>query len=150
LTALKRLMRNQTAGDPQSARKWKRKSLRQLCAELEPEYQVAPHTVGRILCEQKYSLHINYKELDGRASPDRNEQFEHIQAQIQAFLAQGWPIISVDTKKRELIGLFRNPGRQWCRKPTRVNIYDFRSLAQGVAIPYGIYDCHSSRYNAPG
>jgi hypothetical protein len=134
------LLKNQTAGDPQSARKWKRKSLQQLSQELKPTHPVAPHTVGRLLREQKYSLHVNCKELDGRASPDRNEQFVQIEAQIQAFLARGWPIISVDTKKRELIGNFRNPGRVWCRKPTRVNVYDFRSLAKGIAIPYGIYD----------
>jgi len=133
-------MQNQTAGDPQCARKWKRKSLRQLSKQLKPTHTVCPNTVGRLLCEQKYSLHVNYKELDGRASPDRNEQFEYIQAQIQAFSEQGWPIISVDTKKRELIGPFRNPGRLWCKKPTQVSIYDFRSLAKGIAIPYGIYD----------
>lgn len=133
-------MQNQTAGDPQCARKWKRKSLRQLSEELKPAHTICPNTVGRLLGEQKYSLHVNYKALDSRASPDRNEQFEYLQAQIQAFSEQGWPIISVDTKKRELIGAFRNPGHIWCRKPTRVNIYDFRSLAQGIAIPYGIYD----------
>ena len=133
-------MQNQTAGDPQSARKWKRKSLHQLSKELKPAHTLCPHTVGRLLREQDYSLHVNYKELDGRASPHRNEQFEYIQAQIQAFLEQGWPIISVDTKKRELIGAFRNAGRVWCQKPTSVNIYDFRSLAHGIAIPYGIYD----------
>jgi Rhodopirellula transposase DDE domain len=134
------LLKNQTAGDPQSARKWKRKSLQQLSQELKPQHPVAPHTVGRVLREQKYSLHVNYKELDGRASPDRNAQFVQIEAQIQQFLERGWPIISVDTKKRELIGNFRNPGRVWCRKPPRVNVYDFRSLAKGIAIPYGIYD----------
>jgi len=133
-------MQNQTAGDPQGARKWKRKSLRQLSEQLQPAHTVCPNTVGRLLREQQYSLHVNSKELDGRASPDRNEQFECIQAQIQAFSEHGWPIISVDTKKRELIGAFRNPGRSWCQQPTRVNIYDFRSLAQGIAIPYGIYD----------
>lgn len=133
-------MQNQTAGDPQSAHKWKRKSLHQLSAQLKPAHQASPHTVGRLLRAQDYSLHVNYKALDGRASPQRNEQFAHIQTQIEAFSEKGWPIISVDTKKRELIGLFRNAGRVWCRKPTRVNIYDFRSLAQGIAIPYGIYD----------
>ena len=133
-------MQNQTAGDPQGARKWKRKSLRQLSEQLQPAHTVCPNTVGRLLREQQYSLHVNSKELDGRASPDRNEQFEYIQAQIQAFSKHGWPIISIDTKKRELIGAFRNPGRSWCQQPTRVNIYDFRSLAQGIAIPYGIYD----------
>ncbi len=133
-------MQNQTAGDPQSARKWKRQSLHQLSEELKPAHTICPHTVGRLLAGQKYSLQVNYKELDRRASPHRNEQFEYLQAQIQTFSEHGWPIISVDTKKRELIGTFRNPGRIWCQKPTRVNIYDFRSLAQGIAIPYGVYD----------
>lgn len=134
------LLRNQTAGDPQSARKWKRQSLSQLSEQLKPAHAISPNTVGRLLRAQDYSLHVNAKELDSRASPHRNEQFEYIQAQIQAFLEHGWPIISVDTKKRELIGAFRNPGRTWSRKATRVNIYDFRSLAKGIAIPYGIYD----------
>lgn len=135
-----RLLRNQTAGDPQSTRKWKRKSLYQLSEQLKPAHTICPNTVGRLLRAQDYSLHVNAKELDHRASPQRNEQFEYIQAQIQAFLEHGWPIISVDTKKRELIGAFRNPGRAWSRQATRVNIYDFRSLAKGIAIPYGVYD----------
>lgn len=63
-----------------------------------------------------------------------------MQGQKQAFLERGWPVIHVDTKKRELIGLFKNPGEVWCRDPHRVNVYDFRSLAEGIAIPYGIYD----------
>ncbi|MCL4393599.1 MAG: ISAzo13 family transposase [Chloroflexi bacterium] len=133
-------MQNQTAGDPQSDRKWKRKSLHQLSQEVKPTHTICPHTVGRLLRDQDYSLHVNAKELDGRSTLQRNAQFEYIQAQIQAFSEHGWPIISVDTKKRELIGAFRNPGRVWCQKPTRVNIYDFRSLAHGIAIPYGIYD----------
>jgi hypothetical protein len=137
---LARLLRNQTAGDPQSSRKWKRKSLYQLSEQLKPAHTICPNTVGRLLRAQDYSLHVNAKELDHRASPQRNEQFEYIQAQIQAFLEHGWPIISVDTKKRELIGAFRNPGRAWSRQATRVNIYDFRSLAKGIAIPYGVYD----------
>jgi hypothetical protein len=140
LVDLARLMQNQTAGDPQSDRKWKRKSLYQLSEQLKPAHTICPNTVGRLLREQGYSLNVNAKELDSRSSPQRNEQFEYIQAQIQAFLAHGWPIISVDTKKRELIGAFRNPGRVWSRKATRVNIYDFRSLAKGIAIPYGVYD----------
>jgi hypothetical protein len=133
-------MQHQTAGDPQSDRKWKRKSLHQLSEELKPAHTLCPNTVGRILREQDYSLHVNAKELDSRASPHRNEQFEYIQAQIKAFLEHGWPIISVDTKKRELIGAFRNSGRVWSRKATQVNMYDFRSLAKGIAIPYGVYD----------
>ena len=74
------------------------------------------------------------------SSPHRDEQFQYMQGQKQAFLQRGWPVIHVDTKKRELIGLFKNPGAVWCRDPHRVNVYDFRSLAEGIAIPYGIYD----------
>jgi len=134
-------MKHQTAGDPQSRRKWKRKSLRQLSRDLDKkQHPISPHTVGRLLRTEKYSLHVNYKMLDTRASPQRNEQFEYIEGQIQTFLEHGWPIISVDSKKRELIGTFRNPGRIWCLRPTPVQIYDFRSLATGIAIPYGIYD----------
>ena len=143
MNVLADLMQHQTAGDPQSQRKWKRKSLRQLSRDLEKkQHPISPHTVGRLLHEEKYSLHVNYKMLDSRASPQRNEQFEYIQAQIYTFLEQGWPIpiISVDSKKRELIGAFRNPGRVWCLQPTPVQIYDFRSLAIGIAIPSGIYD----------
>jgi hypothetical protein len=140
LTDLARLLQTQTAGDPQSDRKWKRKSLYELSEQLKPAHPIAPNTVGRLLREQAYSLHVDAKALASRSSPQRNEQFEYIQAQIQAFLEHGWPIISVDTKKRELIGTFRNPGRVWSRTAPRVNIYDFRSLAKGIAIPYGIYD----------
>ena len=86
MNALARLLHHQTAGDPQSARKWKRKSLQQLSEELKPEHHAAPHTVGRVLREQDYSLHVDYKELDRRASPHRNEQFEYIQTQIERFL----------------------------------------------------------------
>ena len=137
---LTQLLAHQTAGDPQTAHKWKRLSLRQLSEQLKPAHTVAPHTVGRLLRAQDYSLHVDYKALDGRASPERNQQFLHIQAQIRTFQAQGYPVISVDTKKRELIGAFRNAGQVWSRVAPRVNIYDFRSLAHGIAIPYGIYD----------
>ncbi len=131
-------MQHQTAGDPQSKRKWKRKSLRQLSRDLDQQqHPISPHTVGRLLREEKYSLHVNYKMLDSRASPQRNEQFEYIEGQIQTYLEHGWPIISVDSKKRELIGAFRNPGRVWCLHPTPVQMYDFRSLATGIAIPLG-------------
>jgi len=93
-----------------------------------------------LLRERTYSLQANRKRLSGKAHPDREAQFGHIEAQIQAFLERGWPIISVDAKKRELIGPFRNAGRLWCQTPPDVNTYDFPSLAEGVAIPYGIYD----------
>ena len=139
MTALDQLLAEDTAGDPCSPLKWKHKSLRRLSAALAPNHSASPPTVGRLLEQQDYSLKVNRKQL-AVASPHRDEQFQYLQSQKQAFLEQGWPIIHVDTKKRELIGLFKNPGEIWCRDPHRVNIYDFRSLAEGIAIPYGIYD----------
>lgn len=132
-------MENDTAGDPCSLLKWKRKSLQRLSAALGSTHPASPPTVGRLLQQQHYSLKVNRKQL-AVSSPDRHEQFQYMQAQTQSFWDHGWPIIYVDTKKRELIGLFKNAGRVWCRDPHRVNVYDFRSLAEGIAIPYGIYD----------
>ena len=86
-----------------------------------------------------YSLKVNVKKK-GEDHPDRNKQFEHIEAQVQAFRAAEWPIISVDTKKKELIGDFKNDGQAWCQEPEYVNAHDFRSDAVGRAVPYGIYD----------
>lgn len=132
-------MENETAGDPCSDLKWKRKSLRHLSKALGKEHPASPPTVSRLLCEQKYSLKVNRKQV-GVSSPDRDEQFQYLQAQKQAFLERGWPILHIDSKKRELIGNFKNAGAIWQRDPQRVNIYDFRSLAEGIAIPYGLYE----------
>jgi hypothetical protein len=133
-------MEGETAGDPCSALKWKRKSLRQLSAALgSAHHPASPPTVGRLLRAQDYSLKGNRKQL-ADSSPYRDEQFQYLQGQIQAFVKHSWPVISVDTKKRELIGWFENAGMTWRRDPHRVNVYDFRSLADGIAIPYGIYD----------
>jgi hypothetical protein len=132
-------MAEDTAGDPCSLLKWKHKSLRRLSAALGKAHPASPPTVRRLLDALDYSRKVNHKALAG-SGPDRNEQFEYLQAQKQAFVAHGWPVIYVDTKKRELIGLFKNAGTIWCRDPHRVNIYDFRSLAAGIAIPYGLYD----------
>jgi hypothetical protein len=139
LTALEKLMEDDTAGDPCSSLKWKRKSLRKLSATLGQEHPASPPTVGRLLGQLNYSRKVNRKTM-GVSSPDRNEQFEYLQAQKRAFFERDWPLLCIDTKKRELIGLFRNPGEVWCRDPHRVNVYDFRSLAEGIAIPYGLYD----------
>ena len=106
---------------------------------LAPAHLASPPTVGRLLGLRDYSRKVNRKQI-ALSSPYRDEQFRYMQSQKTAFLQQGWPVIHVDTKKRELIGLFKNPGTVWCRDPHRVNVYDFRSLAEGIAIPYGIYD----------
>ena len=110
-----------------------------MSAALDQTHPASPPTVRRLLDDLHYSRKVNRKQL-ALCGPHRNEQFEYLQAQKQAFIERGWPVIYVDTKKRELIGLFKNAGTQWCRDPHRVNIYDFRSLADGIAIPYGIYD----------
>jgi hypothetical protein len=137
-------LEEETAGDPCGSLKWKHKSLARLSAVLGDAHPASPPTVARLLALLEYSRKGNQKTL-ALSSPHRNEQFEYLQAQKQAFFERGSPVIYVDSKKRELIGLFKNAGTLWCRDPHRVNVYDFRSLADGIAIPYGIYD---PRYNA--
>jgi hypothetical protein len=134
---------DETAGDPARPLKWKHKSLARLSDALGKAHPASPPTVGHLLEVLDYSRRVNHKAL-ALSSPHRNEQFEYLQSQKQAFFERGSPVIYVDTKKRELIGLFKNAGTTWRRDPHRVNVYDFRSLAEGIAIPYGIYD---PRYN---
>jgi hypothetical protein len=139
---LEELVAPETAGDPQSAQKWVRRSLRHLSADLGARgHPASPPTVGRLLKAQDYALHVNAKKREASAAhPQRNEQFEYIAAQRETFTAAGWPIVSVDTKKKELIGNFRNAGRGWSREAEAVNVHDFPQDALGRAVPYGIYD----------
>jgi hypothetical protein len=132
----------ETAGDPMSEQKWVRSSLRTLSRRLtEAGHAVSHQTVGRLLKRLKYALHVNAKRVEARAQhPDRDDQFAYIAAQREAFQAAGLPIISVDTKKKELIGNFKNAGRAWGREADAVNVHDFRDDALGRAVPYGIYD----------
>ena len=123
-----------------SEQKWQRSSLRHLSTRLSGQGHPVSHTtVGRLLEDLDYSLKANVKRLAGKAHPDRDQQFEYIQQQIQAFLAAGWPIISVDTKKKELVGNFKNAGRAWCQVADLVNDHDFEHDALGKAVPYGLY-----------
>jgi Rhodopirellula transposase DDE domain len=101
--------------------------------------------VARLLHHMNYTLRVNHKELASTSSPDRDQQFEYISALRTRFARQRLPMISVDTKKRELVGNFKNPGAKWDRSPERVNDHDFRSDSLGVAIPYGIYDLLANR-----
>jgi hypothetical protein len=136
----------ETAGDPMSEQKWQRSSLRHLSTELtQAEHPVSHMTVRRLLVKLKYSLKANVKRLSGSSHPDRNQQFEYIESQKQAFLTAGWPVISVDTKKKELIGNFKNAGQSWCRTAEAVNDHDFDQDALGKAVPYGIYDLNHNR-----
>jgi len=126
-----------------SARKWRRSSLRHLSEQLGE--QVSHTTVGRLLGEMDYSLKVNVKRLTGEPHPDRDEQFAYLEQQKQTFLQAGWPVISVDTKKKELIGNFKNSGRRWCQTADAVNEHDFEQDALGKAVPYGIYDLTHQR-----
>ena len=147
MTALQVLVEPVTAGDPMSEQKWVRASLRSLSRRLgEAGHPASPPTVRRLLDDQGYRLHANTKQLEPSAAhPDRDQQFGYITEQRQAFGAAGLPEISVDTKKKELIGQFKNAGRVWSQEPEPVNVHDFRPDALGRAVPYGIYDLTHNR-----
>jgi hypothetical protein len=141
LNTLEELMSDATAGDPISGLKWTHKSLRTVAGELEGKgYKISAPTVARLLRQRDYALRVNRKKLAGKQVPGRDQQFLYIAELRAAFLQHKRPVISVDTKKRELIGRFRQPGKQWRQAPHEVSIYDFRTDAVGIAIPYGIYD----------
>ncbi len=142
-TALERLIDPTTRGDPQSPLRWTCKSTPQLARELTAQgHPVSATTVWRLLRIAGYSLQSNRKTKEGADHPDRNEQFEHIARTVQDFQARGQPVISVDTKKKELVGEFRIAGREWqpTGEPVEVLIHDFMDKDLGKAIPYGVYD----------
>src|SRR6202790_1790804 len=130
-------------GDPMSPLRWTCKSLRQLAAELVARgYQVSRTVVGELLKAQKFSLQANRKTNEGGNHPDRDAQFGHINQSVTAALAAQEPVISVDTKKKELVGDFKNAGREWRPQgePEEVRVHDFLIKELGRAVPYGIYD----------
>ena len=125
---------------------WTGLRLEQICERLEElGIRVCPNTVRRLLDLLGYALHSNRKSLSGPQSPERDGQFRYIQHQRQEFTRSGLPIISVDTKKKELVGAFKNPGRVWSQEALAVNDHDFRSQAKGIAIPRGLYDMPANR-----
>jgi len=130
-----------------SEQKWVRRSLRQLSARLcDAGHPVSPPTVGRLLDDLGSALHVNAKQAEAKAAHvDRNAQFEHITAQRQVFQDAGWPIISVDTKKKELIGNFKTAGQAWSQDAEVVNVHAFPQDALGRSVPYGIYDLRHNR-----
>jgi len=145
---LVRIMEETTAGDPMSLLKWTSKSTRAIAEQLAGlGHAVSSVTVGRCLHDMDYSLQANVKELEGPQHPDRDAQFRYINARVKSFLRSHDPVISVDTKKKELVGAFRNAGRTWRPKgqPEKVMVYDFPSRSEGYAIPYGTYDVASDR-----
>ncbi len=130
-------------GDPMSPLRWTCKGLRRLAAELGARGHKISHTVvGELLKQQKFSLQANRKTREGDSHPDRDAQFAHISASVACALAERQPVISVDTKKKELVGDFKNAGREWRRRgePEEVRVHDFLIKELGRAVPYGIYD----------
>jgi hypothetical protein len=140
------IMRYETAGDPVSGCKWTRKTTGKIAKQLERAgIKVSANTVGRLLKKMNFSLRVNLKCLEsGLKNPPpprkRDLQFRYIRSQIKEFAANGLPVISVDSKSRELVGPFYQPGAIWAQKPIPVLDHDFPSDAKGVALPYGIYD----------
>ncbi len=143
LAALDALMEPLSRGDPESPRRWTCKSLRRLEAELKRQgFAVSHRVVGDLLREAEYSLQGNRKTVEGNRHPDRNAQFEFIAAAVKSARRRKQPAISVDTKKKELVGNYKNAGDDWCPvgRPTEVRVHDFQDAGLGKAIPYGVYD----------
>ena len=143
------LMKYETAGDPMSGLKWTRKTRQKVCSELRQlGIVVSPNTVGRLLRRMGYSLRVNHKQLSRvcKTPPElRDAQFRHIAQLRDQARARGVPLISIDAKKKELVGCFKNPGGAWSQQAWRVNDHDFASEAAGKAIPFGIYDILANR-----
>ncbi len=141
--ALDRLVRPVTRGDPESLLRWTCKSLTQLARALNAQGHTISHTsVGSLLKEMGYSLQGNRKTLEGTSHPDRNAQFEYINKNAEAALIARQPVISVDTKKKEMVGQYKNAGKEWRPEgePEKVKVYDFVDEKPGRANPYGVYD----------
>ena len=140
--ALLALVEPESRGDPQSPLRWTTKSLRHLADELAGQgHRVSAPTVAALLREENFSLQGNAKTIEGGRHPDRDAQFAHINDQAAQHIAAGQPVISVDGKKKELVGNFRNPGQEYrpVGEPVQTNVYDFKGEL-GKVTPYGVYD----------
>ena len=145
---LEQLIEPITRGDPESALLWTCKSVRRLADELKKMgHQTSHRMVAELLDQMGYSLQANRKTMEGVSHPDRDAQFEYIHQKVKQFQKQGQPVISVDAKKKELVGSFKNQGREWRPKgsPEEVLVYDFKSLGKGKVTPYGIYDLSQNK-----
>ena len=139
-------MKHETAGDPMTGLKWTRKTTEKISRELGTAgIAASPRTVARLLKTMGFSLRVNHKKVSRGSPRERDAQFAEVAAVRERFAAAGNPLISVDTKKKELVGCFKNNGVAWNRKPVAVNDHDFRSDALGMAVPYGVYDPLANR-----
>ena len=148
LERLEKLLEPVTRGDPESPLRWTCKSTRKLADELKKQgYQIGDRKVAHLLRELNYSLQSNRKTKEITSHPDRNAQFEHINKLTKLFQSKDLPVISVDAKKRELIGDFKSSGKEWRQKknPEKVRMYDFKDKELGHGIPYGVYDITANK-----
>ena len=146
--SLKNILEVNTLGDPMSFMKWTNKSLHKIEKELKGQgHDISYRTVGRRLKKMGYSLQANKKAFEGSSHPERDEQFYYINDCVKEFVSKKQPVISVDTKKKELIGNFKNQGQIWTKKgqAKHVNAYDFPSFAKGKVVPYGAYDINLNK-----
>lgn len=140
------MVEEQTAGSPAGHQKWVRHSVGYLSERLRQQgFDVSATTVYRLLDDLDYSLKANRKRFTGPPHPDRDRQFDYLGRQRQLFAILGCPTLSVDSKKKELLGNFKNSGRQWCRQAAEVNAHDFLDDAVGRGVPYGVYDVRADR-----
>jgi len=145
---IENILEENTAGDPMSKLRWTNKSTYSITNELKTKGQnISEDTTGRVIKKLGYSLQVNIKSKESGSSEERDSQFRYINEQVKIFAKKNMPIISVDAKKKELVGDFKNNGRRWMKKGKAeiVNVYDFWFLAKGKAIPYGIYDINLNK-----
>jgi hypothetical protein len=141
IEVLNALMEDSTAGDPMSTKRWSRKDTRSISKEMKAQgIEICPNTVGKILKDQDYSLRSNRKTIAETHHPNRDQQFEIIGQTRKRFEDEGHPIVSVDTKKKEPVGNFKNPGKAWRERDEDVFVHDFRSKAVAMTSPYGLYE----------
>lgn len=139
-------MEHHTAGDPISGLKWTHKTTLKISRELAKlDLVVSANTVARLLKGLKFSLRVNHKKLAGKSNPYRNQQFDYIHRTRRRFERLALPVVSIDTKKKEMVGHFKNPGTTWEREPVLVRDHDFKTDACGTAIPWGLYDTVANR-----
>jgi hypothetical protein len=142
-------VKHETAGDPMTELKWTRKTTEKIAVELgNLDIHVSANTVGGLLKQMDFSLKVNHKKLSSGSKADqgeRDEQFVYIAELKEEFASVSNPIVSVDTKKKEMVGNFKNQGTAWCKEPVLVKDHDFRSEADGMAIPYSVYDVQANR-----
>lgn len=146
IAQIEELMEHETAGDPMSGLKWTRRTTAKIAAQLQSlGIQVGARKVAGLLKRMGFSLRVNHKKLAGSSHPDRDAQFARTAKLRKRCSAEHQPVISIDTKKKELVGVFKNAGAKWDKEPVLVRDHDFRSDGDGIAVPYGVYDLQANR-----